>query len=187
LVTYVTSLGVNAITGKPYKPTTQGKNERFHQTLFRWLDKQPLAATHQELQEMVDRFDLLYNTEGPHQGLPGRITPRQSWDATTVAEAPRPNPILALHEANAPAPAVLSFAETTVDTGTAIPDPSTTTGQETETDLETSALEKFTGSITHPAATGSQKLRVYSNGVVNIDRTLFSLTTRMGGRTVIAA
>jgi hypothetical protein len=23
----------------------QGKNERFHQTLFRWLDKQPIAAT----------------------------------------------------------------------------------------------------------------------------------------------
>ena len=36
--------GVEAITGKPYKPTTQGKNERFHQTLFRYLDKQPLAA-----------------------------------------------------------------------------------------------------------------------------------------------
>jgi transposase InsO family protein len=29
LVTYVTALGVEAITGKPYKPTTQGKNERF--------------------------------------------------------------------------------------------------------------------------------------------------------------
>lgn len=38
-------LGIEAITGKPNKPTTQGKNERFHQTLFRYLDKQPLAAT----------------------------------------------------------------------------------------------------------------------------------------------
>lgn len=45
LTAYVTSLGVQAITGKPGKPTTQGKNERFHQTLFRWLDKQPLAET----------------------------------------------------------------------------------------------------------------------------------------------
>src|SRR5699024_7879021 len=27
LVAYVSSLGVEAITGKPYKPTTQGKNE----------------------------------------------------------------------------------------------------------------------------------------------------------------
>lgn len=38
------------ITGKPYKPTTQGKNERFHQTLFHYLDKQPLAETLDELQ-----------------------------------------------------------------------------------------------------------------------------------------
>lgn len=34
LVTYVESLGVEAITGKPYKPTTRGKNERFRQTRF---------------------------------------------------------------------------------------------------------------------------------------------------------
>ena len=43
LVAHVAALGTEAITGKPYKPTTQGKNERFHQTLFRYLDKQPLA------------------------------------------------------------------------------------------------------------------------------------------------
>ncbi|WP_445260462.1 integrase core domain-containing protein [Pseudarthrobacter raffinosi] len=186
LVTYVTSLGVKAITAKPYKPTTQGKNERFHQTLFRWLDKQPLAATHHELQEMVDRFDLIYNTERPHQGLPGRITPRQSWDATAVADAPRPQPIAVHHEANAPAPVDPGLVEPVVDAGTEAPDPSTTNGLQTETDLETSAIEKITGSISHPAATGSQKLRVYSNGVVNIGRTLFSLTKRMGGRTVVA-
>ncbi len=35
LVDHVSRLGIEAITGKPYKPTTQGKNERFHQTLFR--------------------------------------------------------------------------------------------------------------------------------------------------------
>jgi putative transposase len=45
LVGHVGDLGVEAITGKPYKPTTQGKNERFHQTLFRYLDKQPLARS----------------------------------------------------------------------------------------------------------------------------------------------
>jgi putative transposase len=90
LVAYVTSLGVEPITGKPYKPTTQGKNERFHQTLFRWLDKQPLAASLEELQEQVDAFDQIYNTERPHQGLPGRVTPAQAWEATPKAEAPRP-------------------------------------------------------------------------------------------------
>lgn len=90
LTTYVTALGVSAITGKPGKPTTQGKNERFHQTLFRWLDKQPLASSIAELQEQVDRFDVIYNIERPHQGLPGRITPQAAWDATPVAEPPRP-------------------------------------------------------------------------------------------------
>ena len=78
LVAYVTSLGVEPITGKPYKPNTQGKNECFHQTLFRFLDKQPLAETLEQLQEQIDRFDEIYNTERPHQGLPGRVTPQQA-------------------------------------------------------------------------------------------------------------
>lgn len=90
LVVHVMALGVEPITGKPYKPTTQGKNERFHQTLFRYLDKQPLADNLAELQAQVDAFDHIYNTERPHQGLPGRITPRQAWQATPVAQAPRP-------------------------------------------------------------------------------------------------
>ena len=92
LVARVSSLGVEAITGKPDKPTTQGKNERFHQTLFRYLDKQPLADTLTELQAQVDAFDHLYNTERPHQGLPGRTTPLTAWQATEKAEAPRPKP-----------------------------------------------------------------------------------------------
>ena len=92
LVNHVGALGVEAITGKPYKPTTQGKNERFHQTLFRYLDKQPLAESLAELQAQVDAFDHIYNTERPHQGLPGRVTPLTAWEATPTAEAPRPNP-----------------------------------------------------------------------------------------------
>jgi transposase InsO family protein len=90
LVDYLGSLGVVPITGKPGKPTTQGKNERFHRTLFRWLDKQPLADSLDQLQEMLTRFDHLYNTERPHQALPGRITPQQAWHATAKAEPPRP-------------------------------------------------------------------------------------------------
>lgn len=92
LVERVSWLGVEAITGKPYKPTTQGKNERFHQTLFRYLDKQPLAASLDELQAQVDAFDQIHNTERPHQGLPGRVTPATAWEATPKADAPRPRP-----------------------------------------------------------------------------------------------
>jgi transposase InsO family protein len=91
LVVHVMALGVEPITGKPYKPTTQGKNERFHQTLFRYLDKQPLAETLDELQAQVDAFDHIYNTQRPHQGLPGRVTPLTAWEATAKAEAPRPS------------------------------------------------------------------------------------------------
>ena len=42
-----------------------------HQTLFRWLDKQPLAETLAELQEQVDRFDVIYNTQRPSPGPAG--------------------------------------------------------------------------------------------------------------------
>ncbi|GAA3024781.1 hypothetical protein JOE64_001043 [Microbacterium dextranolyticum] len=90
LVDYITRLGVTAITGKPYTPTTQGKNERFHQTLFRSLDKQPIASTSEERQTQVDEFDRIYNSERPHQGLPGHVTAQQAWDMTSVAEPHRP-------------------------------------------------------------------------------------------------
>lgn len=92
LVDHVSRLGVEPITGKPYKPTTQGKNERFHQTLFRYLDKQPLADTLDDLQAQVDAFDRIYNTQRPHQGLPGRVTPQTAWNATLKADPPRPRP-----------------------------------------------------------------------------------------------
>lgn len=94
LVTYLTSLGVEAITGRPGRPTTQGKNERFHQTLFRYLDSQPMAESVAELQAQVDVFDLIYNTQRSHQGLPGRITPAAAWAATEAADPPRPVPVL---------------------------------------------------------------------------------------------
>ena len=92
LVAHVQALGVQAMTGKPGKPTTQGKNERFHQTLFRWLDARPIAESIQALQLLVDDFDLIYNTQRPHQALPGRITPQQAWDATPAVDPPRPTP-----------------------------------------------------------------------------------------------
>lgn len=89
LAQYVQTLGVKAITGKPYKPTTQGKNERFHQTLFKWLNAQPPARTLEELQAQLDQFDREYNNR-PHQGLPERKTPLQVWQATEPAPPPPP-------------------------------------------------------------------------------------------------
>jgi putative transposase len=70
----VSRLGIEAIIGKPYKPTTQGGNGRFHQTLFRYLDKQPLADTLTQSQTRVDAFDRIYNIQrppGPRPKNPG--------------------------------------------------------------------------------------------------------------------
>jgi putative transposase len=118
LVVHLMALGVEPITGKPYKPTTQGKNERFHQTLFRYLDKQPLAQTLVELQTQVDAFDHIYNTQRPHQGLPGRVTPLTAWQATEKAEPPRPSHDLIRRPASrprpAPAPVLIDLPDDTV-------------------------------------------------------------------------
>ncbi len=85
------------------------RNERFHQTLFRYLDKQPLAATLAQLQVQIqiDAFDHLYDTERPHQGLPGRTTPLTAWEATAKADPPHPKPDRPVYRPQAypPAPA----------------------------------------------------------------------------------
>jgi len=90
LVEFLKSLGVEPITGKPYKPTTQGKNERFHQTLHKFLHKQPAAPTMAALQAQVDAFDHYYNTERAHQYHPGNTTPQEAWNATPKATMPLP-------------------------------------------------------------------------------------------------
>jgi putative transposase len=92
LVDYLTGLGVEMITGKPYKPTTQGKNERFHRTLHRWLNARPPAATITDLQHLVNEFDIAYNTLRRHQALEGKVTPQQAWDTTPIATPPVPAP-----------------------------------------------------------------------------------------------
>lgn len=93
LVDYLQGLGVETITGKPYKPTTQGKNERFHRTLHRFLNAHPPAETMDDLQELVDEFDRIYNTEREHQGLPGSMTPQEAWNNTTPIAPPIAPPI----------------------------------------------------------------------------------------------
>lgn len=90
LVDFLKARGVEPITGKPYKPTTQGKNERFHQTLHKYLHRQPPAPSIGALQTQVDAFDRYYNTEREHQGLAPGTTPREAWDATPKTPAPAP-------------------------------------------------------------------------------------------------
>ena len=77
-------LGVRQKNGAPGHPQTQGKVERFHQTLKRWLECQPAARTLAELQARLDVFRLAYNERRPHRAL-GRITPGEAYRATPRA------------------------------------------------------------------------------------------------------
>lgn len=72
--------------GTPNHPQTQGKVERFQQTLKRWLAAQdPQPSTLSELQSLLDRFAEVYNHHRPHRSLPHRATPATVY--TTVPKA----------------------------------------------------------------------------------------------------
>src|SRR5665213_2399320 len=63
--------------GKPYHPQTQGKVERYHLTLKKWLRKQPGAASIEELQSQIDGFVKYYNEKRPHQAR--NCPPMRAW------------------------------------------------------------------------------------------------------------
>jgi len=58
--------------------------ERFHQTLKRWLERQPPATTLAALQAQLDRFRLAYNEHRPHRAT-GRATPAEAYAARPKA------------------------------------------------------------------------------------------------------
>jgi transposase InsO family protein len=72
------ALGIRYLHSRPYHPQTCGKVERFHQTLKKWLRKQPRSRCTEELQTQLDRFRCYYNTVRPHRGI-GRRTPEQAF------------------------------------------------------------------------------------------------------------
>jgi transposase InsO family protein len=78
-------LGVRQKNGTPGHPQTQGKVERFHQTLKRWLERQPGAQTLAELQAQLDRFRIDYNDHRPHRAT-GRTTPALAYRARPKAQ-----------------------------------------------------------------------------------------------------
>jgi transposase InsO family protein len=84
-------LGERNITqknGKPNHPQTQGKVERFQQTMKKWLRaQQPQPATIGELQALLDTFVDEYNQRRPHRSLPHCATP-----ATIYTTLPKATP-----------------------------------------------------------------------------------------------
>lgn len=78
-------LGIDYKHSRPYHPETCGKVERFHQTLKKFLRKQPRATKIAELQAQVDRFVAYYNEVRPHRAK-GRKTPRSAFDSRDKAK-----------------------------------------------------------------------------------------------------
>jgi transposase InsO family protein len=78
-------LGIAAKNSRPYHPQTCGKVERLHQTLKRYLAKQPAARTLVELQSELDRFRHYYNDIRPHRSLHAE-TPLQAYSARVKAK-----------------------------------------------------------------------------------------------------
>lgn len=87
----VGALGVDHRHGRSYHPQTQGKVERFHQTLQKWLRARPPADSLDELQTLLDVFCDIYNNQRPHRAI-GRQTPASVY-ANTPKTGPADRPI----------------------------------------------------------------------------------------------
>lgn len=92
LVEHVEAMGCRAITGRPYHPQTQGKDERVHATTQRWLRKQPTPTTPEELQALLAEFDRIYNHHRPHQSLQMRTPARALRDGPFALPPLPPTP-----------------------------------------------------------------------------------------------
>ncbi len=77
-------LGIRQKNGSPGHPQTQGKIERFHQTLKRFLAAQPAATTISQLQAQLEAFREHYNEHRPHRAR-NRLTPGVAYRATPKA------------------------------------------------------------------------------------------------------
>jgi len=77
-------LGIRQKNGAPSHPQTQGKIERFHQTLKLWLGQRPAPRTLAELGAQLDAFRAAYNEQRPHRAV-GRRTPGEAYRATLKA------------------------------------------------------------------------------------------------------
>jgi transposase InsO family protein len=81
-------LNITQKNGHPNHPQTQGKVERFQQTLKKWLPtsaRQPASIA--ELQTLLDQFLEEYNQRRPHRSLPHHATPASLYTSLPKATA----------------------------------------------------------------------------------------------------
>ena len=80
---FLATLGCHGITGRVRHPQTQGKNERSHQTLIRFLDAHA-PKTLEQLSTLLVKYREHYNYRRRHQALKigtTYLTPGQAWEA----------------------------------------------------------------------------------------------------------
>ena len=76
--------GVVIKHGRPCHPQTQGKVERWHLTLKKWLRARPRAETLVELNTQLTTFCAYYNTVRPHSRHDG--PPWEAYDKSDKAK-----------------------------------------------------------------------------------------------------
>lgn len=91
--TELLGLGIEFKHSRPYHPQTCGKVERFHQTLKKFLEKQPQAKSVRQLQSQIDRFISYYNEVRPHRAK-GRKTPLSAFDGREKARPAGPKLVI---------------------------------------------------------------------------------------------
>jgi len=80
-------LNITQKNGRPNHPTTQGKVERFQQTLKKWLRaRSPQPGTIAELQTLLDEFADEYNYRRPHRSLSHQATPAALYTSMPKAQ-----------------------------------------------------------------------------------------------------
>lgn len=78
LQAYLASVGCVSISGRPRNPQTQGKDERSHRMLFRFLEAHK-PKTLKQCGVLIEEYRDQYNNRRPHQGLPECVTPATAW------------------------------------------------------------------------------------------------------------
>jgi len=80
----LSDLGIIQKNSSPNHPQTQGKVERFHQTLKKHLHQKPKAESLWQLQQQLNYFRDRYNHDRPHRALEGK-TPAHAYSSKPKA------------------------------------------------------------------------------------------------------
>jgi transposase InsO family protein len=69
LAVWLIRLGIRVSYSRPYHPQTNGKDERFHRSLKAEVLARHAFSTHAHVQQELERWRHVYNTERPHEAL----------------------------------------------------------------------------------------------------------------------